>query len=226
MKLFLASGNPHKVAEFQSLAQGSGLPIEIVSAAVAGGMPAVIEDAGTFAGNARKKAVALQSRLGADAWVLADDSGVCVDALEGAPGVESAYYAGPQADPAANLARLAADMRDVPEPQRGAQFRCVLLVRGPGGREWVFEGHCTGRLLREPRGGAGFGYDPLFIPTGYGESYAELGEDVKGRISHRARAWARLADWVRAEGPGRERGCRTDSPAITLDEDRVDRYAE
>src|SRR3954470_24532873 len=114
MKFYLASGNAHKVAELQSLADASKMPIEIVSARAVGGMPAVVEDTGTFVGNARKKAEALRSKLPAGSWALADDSGVCVDALGGAPGVESAYYAGPQGDSAANLAKLVRVMRDVP----------------------------------------------------------------------------------------------------------------
>ena len=160
-------------------------------------MPAVVEDAGTFAGNARKKAEALRARLPAGAWALADDSGLCVDALDGGPGVESAYYAGPQGDSAANLTKLVATLRDVPDVARGAQFRCVLVVAGPAGAEHVFEGMCAGHLLREPRGGAGFGYDPLFVPAGHALSFAELGAPVKNTLSHRARAWARLAEWAR-----------------------------
>ena len=197
MKLHLASGNPHKTAELQSLADASGVPVEIIPARAVGGMPAVVEDAGTFAGNARKKALALRACVPAEAWTLADDSGLCVDALAGAPGVESAYYAGPAGDGAANLKKLMAAMQDIPETARGAQFRCVLFVSGPGGREEIFEGACGGSLLRAPRGDAGFGYDPLFRPTGYSESFAELGDEVKNRVSHRARAWARLAEWVR-----------------------------
>jgi XTP/dITP diphosphohydrolase len=181
----------------QGLVTAAALPIEIISARAVGGMPDVIEDAGTFVGNARKKARALREKLAPDAWVLADDSGVCVDALGGAPGVESAYYAGPQHDSAANLAKLAAVMRDVPAGERGARFVCVLLVAGPDREEEIFEGVCGGELLREPRGGAGFGYDPLFVPTGFTQSYAELGDVVKATISHRARAWAKLAAWVK-----------------------------
>lgn len=198
MRLHLASGNAHKAAELQRLAMEAGLPLEIVSARTVGGMPDVVEDAGSFVGNARKKARALQAKLPAGSWVLADDSGVCVDALDGGPGVESAYFAGPQHDAAANLRKLTDVMRDVPEGKRGAHFLCVLLVLTGAGEEFVFEGVCGGRLLREPRGGAGFGYDPLFVPDGYEQSYAELGDDVKNRISHRARAWARLAEWARA----------------------------
>ncbi len=200
MKLYLASGNAHKAAELQQLADespaGRLLRIEIVSARAVGGMPAVVEDAGTFVGNARKKALALREKIPADAWALADDSGLCVDALGGGPGVESAYYAGPQGDGAANLAKLVKVLGDVPDAQRGAHFVCVLLVRGPDGAEEIFEGRCVGRLQREPKGGAGFGYDPLFVPEGLSGSFAELGERVKNGISHRARAWAKLAEWA------------------------------
>ena len=197
MKLFLASGNAHKAQELQGLADAAALPIEIVSARAVGGMPEVAEDTGTFVGNARKKALAFRAKLPAEAWVLADDSGVCVDALEGGPGVESAYFAGPQHDAAANLAKLVTVMRDVPDGKRGAHFLCLLLVAGPDGVEQVFEGVCGGELRREPRGGAGFGYDPIFVPTGFSQTYAELGDTVKNTISHRARAWAKLAEWAR-----------------------------
>jgi len=196
MKLYLASGNAHKAAEMNALAQASGLGVEIVSAKAAGGMPPVDEDTGTFTGNARKKALALRAKLPADAWVLADDSGLCVDHLGGGPGVESAYYAGPQGDGAANLRKLVEVMRGVPVAQRGAHFVCVLLLAGPGGAEAIFEGRCEGVLSDEPRGGAGFGYDPLFVPAGYDLSFSELGDDVKNTLSHRGRAWAQLvAGW-------------------------------
>ncbi|MDR2673998.1 MAG: non-canonical purine NTP pyrophosphatase [Opitutaceae bacterium] len=243
MKLFLASGNAHKAREFQSLASASGLPLEILSASAAGGMPPVEEDTGTFTGNARKKARALREKLdalaagksripnpesqkspggggagGADsgnagggaaggggatdaaafanAWVMADDSGICVDALGGAPGVESAYYAGPQGDPAANLARLAAAMRGVPDGGRGAHYICVLHLIAPGGAGHVFEGRCDGRLARAPRGAGGFGYDPLFIPAGHDRTLGELGDAFKNQLSHRGRAWAAAAAFL------------------------------
>jgi XTP/dITP diphosphohydrolase len=197
LKLYLASGNAHKAAELQALAERDSLPLEIVSARAVGGMPPVAEEAGTFAGNARKKALALRARLPAGGWVLADDSGLCVDALGGGPGVESAYFAGPAGDPAANLGKLVALMREVPEAKRRAHFVCVLLVAGPDGAEQVFEGRCEGGLLREPRGGSGFGYDPLFVPDGHDRSFAELGDAVKNGVSHRARAWAQLAQWAK-----------------------------
>jgi XTP/dITP diphosphohydrolase len=198
-RIHLATGNAHKVQEFQRLADASGLPVEMAKVAA---MPEVVEDTGTFAGNARKKALALQALLPADAWVLADDSGVCVEALGGRPGVESAYFAGPQHDSAANLQKLAEVMRDVPAGQRGAAFVCCLVLRGPGGIEHVCEGRCTGVLRREPRGGSGFGYDPLFIPDGFACTYAELPEAEKNKISHRGRAWLILAEWLRATTAG------------------------
>jgi XTP/dITP diphosphohydrolase len=201
MKLFLASGNAHKAGEFSAFAKAMAdtaiaAPIEIISAAAVGGMPTVVEDAGTFAGNARKKALALRTRLPAEAWALADDSGLCVDALGGSPGVESAYYAGPQGDSAANLKKLVEAMRPVPDAQRGAHFTCVLVLAGPAG-ERVFEGRCAGRLRHEPRGQGGFGYDPLFVPEGYTQSFAELGSEIKNRLSHRALAFKNLAAFIR-----------------------------
>lgn len=195
--LYLASGNAHKVQEFQALA--ASLPdglrerVRIFSARDVGGMPAVEEDTGTFEGNARKKAFALLARVPAGAWALADDSGLCVDALGGAPGVESAYYAGPEGDSVANLRKLVEVMRPVPEVRRGAHFRCVLCLAGHGQKELFFEGRCMGRLSLEPRGMAGFGYDPLFQPDGYDRSFAELGEETKNQLSHRGLAWAKLA---------------------------------
>ena len=195
--IHLASGNAHKAQEFQRLAGASGLPVRVVPARA---MPEVNEDTGTFIGNARKKAQALQALLPADAWVLADDSGVCVDALDGAPGVESAYFAGPQHDSAANLDKLTEVMRAVPDGQRGAFFLCVLLLRGPGGIEQAFEGRCNGRLAREPAGGRGFGYDPLFVPDGFECTYAQLDEAAKNKISHRGRAWLKLAEFLSQPG--------------------------
>ena len=192
--IHLATGNAHKVQEMQRLADASGLPVKIVPAVK---MPAVVEDTGTFVGNARKKAAALRATLPADAWVLADDSGVCVDALEGAPGVESAYFAGPLHDSAANLHKLVEVMREVPEGKRAASFNCVLVLLGPGGVERISEGRCDGVLGREPVGGAGFGYDPIFVPNGYDQTYAQLSEAEKNKISHRGRAWLILAEWLR-----------------------------
>ncbi len=194
--LHLATGNAHKATEFQRLADASGLALRIVPAAP---MPAVVEDSGTFIGNARKKAVALCSTLPPGTWVLADDSGLCVDALGGAPGVESAYYAGPQADGAANLRKLVDVMREVPTEQRAAHFVCVLVLLDGAGMAHHFEGRCAGVLIDVPKGGRGFGYDPLFVPMGEQISFAELAEERKNQLSHRGQAWAQLADWLRMQ---------------------------
>jgi XTP/dITP diphosphohydrolase len=198
-EVFLASGNAHKAAELAALAETAGLGWTMASARALGGMPEVVEDMGTFEGNARKKAWALRAIAPAGAAVLADDSGLCVEALGGAPGVESAYYAGPAGDAAANLTKLVKTMRGVPAAKRRAAFVCVLVWLGPGGEEYIFEGRCEGRLLETPQGEAGFGYDPLFAPEGYAASFAQLGDVVKHTLSHRGRAWARLVEWARGQ---------------------------
>lgn len=204
MRLHLASGNHHKAAEFAALARATGLPVEIVPTHGAGGMPAVAEDAGTFSGNARKKARALRAQLPAGTWVLADDSGLCVAALNGEPGVESAYYAGPAGDSAANLRKLTEIMHGVPASQRQAYFACVLVLIDPEGSEHEFEGRCEGTLRQTPIGVAGFGYDPLFVPDGQPLTFAELPEATKNALSHRGRAWAKLAEWLREQSPSRK----------------------
>lgn len=188
MKLYLATGNAHKVQEFQALADASGLEIELLSARAVGGMPPVVEDTGTFVGNARKKAQALKTRLPPGSWILADDSGLCVEALNGLPGVESAYYAGPKGDSAANLAKLVEVMRDIPADRRTAAFACVLVLIDRAGEEHIFEGRCEGVLALTPLGGNGFGYDPLFVPCGHKKSLAQMSEAEKNEISHRGRA--------------------------------------
>jgi XTP/dITP diphosphohydrolase len=198
MKLYLASGNPHKAAEFQVLADAGSPRVEIRSAAEVGGMPPVVEDTGSFAGNAGKKLRALRAILPAGGWALADDSGLCVEALGGAPGVDSAYYAGPQADAAANLAKLIVAMGAVPPGRRAAEFVCVLALGGPGVEEIRFEGRCAGRLAEAPRGRGGFGYDPLFIPEGFDLTLAEMAPAQKNALSHRGRAWAHCAAWLAA----------------------------
>lgn len=204
MRIFLASGNARKAEEIQAMADASqsgqppgGFRVEVVPASEVGGMPEVQEDTGTFLGNARKKAAALHARV-PQGWVVADDSGLCVDALGGAPAVESAYYAGPAGDSKANLAKLVSAMAGVPDERRGAEFVCVLVLRGPGGLEGTFEGRCRGRLAASPRGGGGFGYDPLFIPEGFEATLAEVPAEVKNRVSHRGRAWAECVGWLAA----------------------------
>ena len=204
MRLFLASGNAHKARELQELADARGAPgaaLEVLPASVLGGMPEVDEDTGTFLGNARKKARALRDRLPPGGWAIADDSGLCVEALGGDPGVESAYFAGSQSDPAANLAKLVQVMAAVPDGRRGAEYVCVLVLLGPDGTEQAFEGRCAGTLAREPRGEGGFGYDPLFVPTGYTQTLGELPAATKHGLSHRGRAWEQCAAFCQAAAP-------------------------
>jgi XTP/dITP diphosphohydrolase len=155
------------------------------------GAPEVAEDAETFAANARKKAVELARALGQ--WVIADDSGLSVDALGSAPGVLSARYAGEPADDEANNRKLLEATGAVPEGQRGAAFHCALALADPTGAVRLeAEGACRGRLTRELRGTGGFGYDPLFLIREYHATFGELSQLVKDQLSHRARAFARL----------------------------------
>ena len=192
--VYLASGNEHKAQELAELAAASGLPWQIESARALGGMPEVVEDTGTFQGNAGKKARALRALAPAGTGVLADDSGLCVAALGGGPGVESAYYAGPQGDPAANRLKLLAALAAVPEGRREAYFFCLLFLLEADGTERIFTGRCDGRIIGEMKGTGGFGYDPLFIPTGESRTLAEMSAAEKNALSHRARAWKALVD--------------------------------
>jgi XTP/dITP diphosphohydrolase len=153
------------------------------------GAPEVIEDADTFAGNARKKASELARAL--LVWVVADDSGLTVDALGGAPGVFSARYAGEPTNDDANNRKVLESLAATPDDLRGAAFRCALALADPAGTiRLEAEGACRGRLTREPRGPAGFGYDPLFLIPEYHKTFGELSPLVKHQLSHRARAFA------------------------------------
>jgi XTP/dITP diphosphohydrolase len=153
------------------------------------GAPEVVEDAGTFAGNARKKASELARAL--LVWVVADDSGLTVDALGGAPGVFSARYAGEPTDDDANNRKVLEALAATPDDRRGAAFRCTLALADPAGEiRLEAEGACRGQLTREPRGPAGFGYDPLFLIPEYHKTFGELSPLVKHQLSHRARAFA------------------------------------
>jgi XTP/dITP diphosphohydrolase len=151
----------------------------------------VVEDASTFAGNARKKA-SEQARA-VSHWVIADDSGLTVDALAGAPGVLSARYAGEPCDDDANNRKLIEALADVPEAGRGAAFCCALAMADPAGTIRLEAlGACRGRVIREVRGPGGFGYDPLFLIPEYHQTFGELSPLVKHQLSHRARAFAHL----------------------------------
>lgn len=154
-------------------------------------LPEVVEDADTFAGNARKKAAETARALGR--WVLADDSGLAVDALKGAPGVFSARYAGEPADDAANNRKLMEAMAEVPDARRSAAFRCHLALADPTGAiRAEGKGMCRGWITREPKGEHGFGYDPYFLILEYHKTFGELGPLVKRHLSHRARAFEQI----------------------------------
>ncbi len=198
MKLLLASANPKKLRELERmLAEQGGLDVQIVLPREIGGLAPVVEDSPTFRGNAAKKAVAAARASGL--WALADDSGLEVDALGGAPGVRSARFAGEHGDDASNNELLLERLAGVREELRGARFVCALaLARPDGSLAAQIEGVARGRILTEPRGTRDFGYDPLFVFTepGYaetGKGFAELHPDDKARVSHRGRALRELA---------------------------------
>jgi XTP/dITP diphosphohydrolase len=195
--LFLATGNAHKAREFQQMFAAASLPWTVAGAAALGGMPAAEETADTFSGNALIKARALRPLAPSGAWILADDSGLEVAALGGAPGVYSARYAGKNAKDGENTAKLLRALAAVPDAARAARFVCVLALIQPDGTEKLFEGECPGRIGRAPAGVTGFGYDPVFFPEGFNETFAELGDDVKNKISHRARALEKLFAYLR-----------------------------
>ncbi len=190
MKLVLATRNPHKVAELRAILLPL-LPGAQILGAEAFDVPEPVEDEVTFAGNALIKARQLAEATGL--LSLADDSGICVDAMGGAPGVFSARWCGRHGDDAANLELLLAQMADVPERHRGASFVCAAAMAAPDGREEVAEGVMRGSLLFAPRGENGFGYDPIFRPEGLSVSSAELTPERKEAISHRGKAFRALA---------------------------------
>ena len=196
--IVIATGNAHKVEEFNRLAKVFSLPeIRFISAkdVLPNGMPHVVEDSGTFKGNARLKATVLKSRIPADYFVLADDSGLCVDALDGNPGVETAYYAGPKATSEENRKKLLTALSGVPAEKRGAYFICLLLLISPDGNEHIFEAKCTGTIAESESGNGGFGYDPIFIPQGFSRTFAELDGETKDNLSHRGNAFEKLAQF-------------------------------
>ena len=182
MKLLIASGNKHKVEEIRAILAAPDR--EFLSLGDVPSLPEVVEDGATFAENALKKARALSDATGL--WALGDDSGLEVDALDGAPGIYSARYAGIHGDDAANNRKLLAALHG--NTNRGAQFHCAIALAAPDGRHWIVDGICRGTLLAELRGTGGFGYDPLFVPDGDKRTFAELPPSEKNAISHRFRA--------------------------------------
>lgn len=190
-RLVLATRNHHKLDELRAILAEEGIDTTgVVSAADVDG-PEVAETGITFAENALLKARALAAHTGLPA--VADDSGFAVDVLNGCPGVFSVYWAGRARDDAANNALLLEQVADIGPEHRGAQFVCAGALVTPDGREEVREGVVRGRLLTEPVGDGGFGYDPLFQPDGLDRSYAQLAPEEKNAISHRSRAFRALA---------------------------------
>ena len=192
IELVCASANPDKVVEMAEVLSGAAVLLPRPA-----GLGEVAEDADDLMGNAMLKAVAVCEFAGAAA--LADDTGLEVDALGGAPGALSARYAGPDASYAENLARLLAELRDVVPSQRTARFRTVAVVQYPDGTALTAEGVVEGAITTEPRGEGGFGYDPVFAPAeGDGRTFSEMGPAAKHAISHRGRALRALLELLKA----------------------------
>lgn len=175
----------------------AGLDVEVHTAEAVGGMPEVVEDQDTFSGNALKKARALAALLPEDGLALADDSGICIEAFNGAPGVYSARYAGENATDEENLEKLIRELENVPNGKRGGSFECHLAVVAPHGEERLFVGEILGTILRERRGESGFGYDPVFLPLGEERTTAEMTSEEKAAISHRGNAMRQFLEWTR-----------------------------
>ena len=195
-RLILATRNAGKVGELRAILGAAGLGVELVGADAYPEIPDVAETGVTFAENALLKAHALAQATGFPA--VADDSGLCVDVLGGAPGIFSARWAGKHGDDAANLALLLAQIADIAPPNRGAHFACAAALALPDGTERVVTGRLRGTLRYEPVGSNGFGYDPILQPDGYEVTCAELTADQKNAISHRGEAFRALVPIVRA----------------------------
>ena len=196
-RLLLATRNAHKTREVREIL-GDGWVVEDLT--LRPDLPEVEETGETFEENARLKAVAASVHY--EGWVLADDSGLEVDALGGAPGVRSARFAGDGADMAANRSLLVEKMRDVRGKERSGRFRCVLALAKEGDVVRVFHGTVEGVITPSERGGGGFGYDPLFVPAGSCRTFAEMSGPQKHALSHRGRALAALAAYLTREaGP-------------------------
>jgi XTP/dITP diphosphohydrolase len=183
MKLLVATRNVDKLEEIKAIFT---LPsLEYVTVADLPGLPEVVEDKESFEENAAKKAVTLAKASGL--WAIADDSGLEVDALDGRPGIYSARYAGEPPDYLANNEKLLRELGE--RDDREARFRCAVALSDPVGQVRVLEEVCEGRIIKSSRGEHGFGYDPLFVPDGYEETFAEMDGSLKNSISHRARAF-------------------------------------
>src|SRR5215472_14227289 len=197
MMLVLATANPHKVTELSRILEAGHVDVRLASLTDFPGAPDVPETGATFAANALLKAHAIAQFTGLPA--VADDSGLCVDALNGMPGVLSARWSGSHRDDEANLRLLLAQLADVPAGERGAQFECVAALVLPSRGEHLAEGTVRGQLTRSPRGSNGFGYDPIFVPDGFELTTAQMSADEKDKISHRGKALRALAPVIARE---------------------------
>lgn len=195
-KIIIATKNKGKAEEFRAIFKDKGIDIETL--ADYPDLPEVEETGKTFAENALLKAETIHQALGE--MVLADDSGLSVDALNGEPGIYSARYAGPEKDDQKNYEKLLANLEAVPEEDRTAHFSCTLALVDDKREPLIIEGILKGRILEEPRGENGFGYDPVFYIPDLGKSSAELSADQKNKISHRGKAieelLAQFDDWI------------------------------
>jgi len=188
--LLVSTRNAHKVAEIREIL---GSTFEVLDLSTISGVGEVEETGLTFEENATLKALAVSGHF--DGWVIADDSGLEVDALDGAPGVWSARFSGPGATDASNRALLLEKLEGVRGKERSARFRCVIVLARAGRKFAAFSGSVEGVVINQEKGAGGFGYDPLFVPEGHCETFAQLGADVKNALSHRARALAGLLAW-------------------------------
>ena len=195
-RLVLATLNPHKITELERILAAGRVAAELVGLGEFPGAPDVAETGATFVANALQKAAAVARFTGLPA--VADDSGFCVDALNGMPGVLSARWSGKHGDDQANLCLLLAQLTDVPDERRGAHFDCAAALVLPSGRQHVTEGTVHGRVIRLPRGENGFGYDPIFVPERSELTMAEMTAEAKDAISHRGRALRALAPVIAA----------------------------
>jgi XTP/dITP diphosphohydrolase len=191
-KILIATRNLGKVYEIQELVKN--LPVSFLSLSDVPAIPEVEEDGETFAENALKKARITSAATGLA--TLADDSGLCVDALNGRPGVLSARYAGGSATDAEKCAAILLEMKNVPHELRTGRFVCVMALVFPGGSEHLFEGICEGHITTAARGTSGFGYDPIFFYDEIGLTFAETDRKDKNRVSHRGRALQKVADFL------------------------------
>ena len=193
-RLVLATRNQHKVVELRRILEESGLAIDLVGVEAFADVPDVVEDGVTFADNALLKAHAVAAATGLPS--IGDDSGLCVDALGGMPGVFSARWSGRHGDDRANLELVLAQLADVGDERLGAAFHCSAALALPDGLERVAEGRWPGSLVRVPLGDNGFGYDPIFVPEGETRTSAQMQSAEKDAASHRGRALRALVPLV------------------------------